>query len=77
MKSSKLIELLQDAGGLPQVTIEHSSTDDWSRILMDAHADLTRQLCFHLERGNDRRVVHCLHNIEDICKAWRTKGPKE
>lgn len=72
-----LVELLQDGGCLPDVTVKTSSVSDWQRILMDAHADLTRQLCFYMEAGNERQVNHCLRKIEAICKAWRTKGPKQ
>lgn len=72
-----LLELLQDGGALPDVTVKGSCVGDWQRILMDAQADLTRQLCFYMEEGNERRVNDQLRKIEAICKAWRKKGPKE
>lgn len=73
-----IIELLQDGGGLPEVTVEHSCTEDWVRILTDAHSDLTRQICYYLEdEKNHLQVTRCLLKIEAICKAWREKGPKE
>lgn len=75
--AAKLLELLQDGGSLPQVTIEASSVSDWQRILMDAHADLTRQLCYYMEDRNEQKVKRCLQQIETICQAWRTKGPTE
>lgn len=77
IKSSRLAELLQDGGYLPDVTVGHSSVEDWQRILMDAHAELTRQLCFYMGKGNNRLVVKKLKEIEAICEAWRLKGPKE
>jgi hypothetical protein len=72
-----LVELLQDGGGLPEVSAVHSSVSDWQRILMDAHSDLTRQLCYYMEAGNDRMVRLQLKKIEAICKAWRKKGPMQ
>jgi hypothetical protein len=77
MKPSRLLELLQDGGALPEVTVKASSTQDWQRILMDAHAELTRELCFYMEHHQVSRVCRRLKEIEDICAAWRTKGPKE
>jgi hypothetical protein len=72
-----LDELLQDGGGLPDVNVKSSGSGDWSRILMDAHADLTNQLSYYMDCGNERRVKRCLLKIEAICKAWRTKGQFE
>jgi hypothetical protein len=71
------IELLQDGGSLPEVTFKCSSVSDWQRILMDAHADLTRQLCYYMEPRNEREVNRCLLKIETICAEWRKRGPKE
>lgn len=76
MTTNKLTELLQDGGSLPEVSIDHSSVSDWQRILMDAHTDLTRQLCYYMEDDNEEKVDRCLKQIEEICKAWRLKGPK-
>lgn len=72
-----LEELLQDGGGLPGVSVEGSCAADWQRILMDAHADLTRQLCYYTEADNEDKVDCCLMRIEQICKVWREKGAKE
>lgn len=73
----ELLELLQDGGGLSEVTIKASSAADWQRVLMDAHAELTRQLCYYMEKGNGRKVKLALKNIEDLCAAWRKWGPME
>lgn len=76
-KDGWLLELLQDGGSLPGVTVEVCCAQDWQRVLMDAHADLARQLCFYMEGGNELLVDRRLERIEAICRAWREKGPKE
>lgn len=73
----KLIEMLQDGGSLPEVTEKSAAVCDWQRILMDAHCELTRQLCYYMEEGNDFQVNRCLMNIENIAREWRLRGPKE
>ena len=62
-------------GYLPNVTVKHSSVADWQRILMDAHAELTRQLCSYMDDGNARLVNWKLAQIEAIFEALRLKGP--